>query len=454
MNNHKLFGTDGIRAEFGQWPLTVKMIYYISFAVGKWLKNDFKTKKSFNVVIGRDTRQSGEVIEEYLSLGLLEHKIRVVTAGVVPTPCVAFLTNKLKFDLGIVISASHNPAVDNGIKFFKNNGFKLSELEEQQIEKLIFGLLKSKTKINLPRKRNLKLEQISSKGYFDHLKLCVRGLNLENVKIVADCANGAVSHYAGKLFSDLGAKVSVLHNHPDGVNINYLCGSLYPDNLIKQVKKTGSNIGFSFDGDGDRVIFSDEKACVLDGDHIMALVSKYLLSKNKLDGKKVVGTSMTNLGLERFLDGLKIKLVRAGVGDKFVLNEMIRHKAIFGGEQSGHIIFLNYATTGDGLLTALQILKIMQDEQLPVSRLISGLKKYPQLICNLKIKEKKDFKQMPGVWKKIKQVEKALGTDGRLVMRYSGTEKLVRIMVEGSSKAKIEKLAYLIKDEIKKEIGI
>lgn len=449
----KLFGTDGIRGEFGKWPLTTKVIYNVSKAAGVWLKKKFKAKKRIKVVIGKDTRASCDAIERLLTCGLKRSGIEVMTAGIIPTPGLAFLTQDLDIQLGIMISASHNLASDNGIKFFKHNGFKLLEKEEEEIEKITFSLLDQKKVKEKIDGRNIKLDKIATQSYLEYLKKCVPGLNLEKKRMVIDCANGALSAYAGKIFSDLGAKVFTLHNQPNGRNINLDCGSLHPQHTAKYTKIKKAQIGFSFDGDGDRVIASDEKSRILDGDYIMALVSRHFLKNGRLKSKSVVATSMSNFGLEKFLGKLNVKLIRTDVGDKFVLEEIKKRKANFGGEQSGHIIFFDYATTGDGLLTALQILSIIQKEGKPLSKLVAGFKKYPQILCNVRVREKKEFMKMPSVRKKIEEAQKALRGNGRLVVRYSGTEPLARVMVEGVSKKQVKDIAESITCAIQKEIG-
>jgi len=452
MDKKKLFGTDGIRGEFGKWPLNKEVILSVSEATSLWIKKKQKNRQKLRIIIGKDTRASCNKIEKFLAQGFSAQGIDVYSAGVIPTPGLAYLANTNDVQLGIMISASHNPAKDNGIKFFKHNGYKLSEKEECAIERITFPILESgKFK---SAKSKIKIRKINSNDYITHLKSCVNNLDLKGIKIVADCANGATSNYAADLFRSLGAGVKVINNKPDGLNINRNCGSLHPEMMAKAIKKHKADIGFSFDGDADRVMFADEQARVLDGDFIMALVSKIWLKQKKLKNKVVVGTSMTNFGLEKFLEKLKVKLIRADVGDKYVLEQMIKHKGVFGGEQSGHIIFLQYATTGDGLLTALKLLEIISNENKKISTLVAGLKKYPQMISNVRVKEKKDFKKMPVVWGKIKKAEKQLQGKGRLVMRYSGTEPLARVMVEAQSKAVMNKIAKDISDAIKKEIGV
>lgn len=450
MEKKKLFGTDGIRGEFGEWPLTEEVVYNVSLAISKWLKK--KHDKTLRVIIGKDTRKSCPKIEKILASGFKKAGVKVYSAGVIPTPGLAYLANTMDVELGVMISASHNPWEDNGIKFFKHNGFKLSEKEEKAIERITFPMLES-GKAN-PSGIKIKTEKINPKAYLGHLKSCVNNMDLRGMKIVADCANGASSAYAFKLFSELGAMVIILNNRPDGKNINLNCGSLHPEVMAKAIRKNKADIGFSFDGDADRVIFGDEKGNVLDGDFIMALVARVWLKDKKLKNKIVVGTSMTNFGLEKFLKNLGVTLIRADVGDKYVLSDMQKKKAVFGGEQSGHMIFLEHATTGDGLLTALKLLEIICVLNKKVSLLVKGLKKYPQLISNVRVKEKKDFKKMPAVWEKIQKAEKHLSGKGRLVMRYSGTEQLARVMVEAQSKSETKKIAADISNAIAREIGV
>jgi len=451
----RLFGTDGIRSEFGVWPLTAQVIDGVSRAAGIWLRQKHPAKKKFSVVIGKDTRASCNTIERLLAAGFSRSGIAVLSAGVIPTPGLAFLTNVLDVEMGIMISASHNPAADNGIKFFKHNGFKLSEKEEREIERIAFPLIRKQPKKFIRGAlRRIPLRPVSAEPYVQHLKACLAGTDLRGLRVAVDCAHGAVSGYAGRLLRSLGATVFVCGSRPDGLNINRKCGSLHPQRITAYTVKKRADVGCSFDGDGDRVIFSDEKGRVLDGDHLMAMVARYFLDQKKLAKKIVVGTSMSNFGLEKFLDTLGVKLVRADVGDKYVLEQIIAHKANFGGEQSGHIIFLDHATTGDGMLTALQMLAIMRRTRKKPSRLAAGLIKYPQLIHNVRVREKKDFKTMPAVWKAITDAEKKLSGRGRLVMRYSGTERLARVMVEGENLNEIRRIADTIGAALQAEIGV
>ena len=448
----KLFGTDGIRGKFKQWPLTLEIVYAVSLATGEWLKKKHKKKKNMSIIIGQDTRYSCDIIEQCLAFGFNKKGIEVYTAGIVPTPGLAYLANTMDVELGIMISASHNPAEDNGIKFFKHNGFKLTDEEERQIEKIAYEILNKKTKLPSQRSR-IDLEMVSIEPYLEHLKTSVEGLDLSGKKVVVDCANGAVSAYAKWLFEDLGATVKAIGYKPDGYNINRNCGSLYPEKVADWIKKNKADIGFSFDGDGDRVIFCDHRGKIYDGDHIMVMGARYFKQKKQLANNTVVATSMSNFGLEKSLKEMKIKLIRSDVGDKYVLKDLLKAKAIFGGEQSGHMLFLKYATTGDGMLTALQILKIITDTGKKVSSLVSGFKKYPQVLRNIRVKEKKDFTKFPALQEKVKMVNKELEGDGRLVLRYSGTEPLARVMIEAGCKKKINKLTDILINAIRDEIG-
>ncbi|MBU1086208.1 MAG: phosphoglucosamine mutase [Candidatus Omnitrophica bacterium] len=454
MKKEHLFGTDGIRGQFGEFPLTENIIFAVSLALGKWLQEAHKGTKKNRIVIGKDTRSSCNQIEQYLAQGFTSCGIEVCSAGVIPTPGLAYLTNTMDVQMGVMISASHNSWTDNGIKFFKHNGYKLSEKQERAIEKIAYPIIQDIDNKQKIKHKKVVIKKVASSSYLEHLKNCCLGLELKGKKIVVDCANGAVSGYAEKLFSDLGANVFVLNDKPDGKNINLNCGSMHPEVAAQYLKKKKADIAFSFDGDADRVIFSDNNAKVLDGDYIMTMIVRYFLAENKLANNIVVGTSMSNFGLEKLLEKLEVRLIRADVGDKYVLEEIIKNKSSFGGEQSGHMIFLEYATTGDGMLTAVQILMALQKTKKSIKALCHGLKKYPQLIHNIKVRERRPFKKMPVVQQKIDQAQKQLNGRGRLVMRYSGTELLVRIMVEAENKKEIKQIAAEIGNAIAKEVGI
>ncbi len=446
MKAKKLFGTDGIRGRFGEWPLTLEIISACGRAAAELLNG----KPPCKVIIGRDPRASGTQIEKLLSDGLRAEGAEVYSAGIIPTPGLSYLTRDGGFSLGIMISASHNPAEDNGIKMFKGNGYKLSDREEARLEKNIYAFL-SRPGRNRPTGR---LRRVASKPYLDHLRQTVNGLSLKGEKIVIDCANGAVCDYAERLFGGLGAKVVVLNNRPDGANINRGCGSLHPEVMAEAVKKEQSSAGFSFDGDGDRVLMSDENGRIMDGDQIMGITARFFQKQGRLVKNTVIATSMSNLGLEKFLKKSGAVLVRTDVGDKYVLREMLRQKTNFGGEQSGHIIFLDHASTGDGMLTALQLMRVRQQTGISFSRQDQGFFRYPQLIKNVRIAKKVDLLSLKTVKARMDSVLKELGEDGRLVLRYSGTEPLARIMLEGPKKKTIIRMAEDIAEAIEEAIGI
>ena len=454
MKQHHLFGTDGIRGQFGKDPLSETIIYSMSLALGKWLKQTHKKAKKLTVIIGKDTRASCDKIEQCLARGFQKSGIEVLSAGVIPTPGLAYLANAMDVHLGVMISASHNPWTDNGIKFFKHNGYKLSERQERAVEKIAFPIIADQAKKKQDKCPKIKIKKISAKPYIDHLKTCCEGLDLKGMKIAIDCANGASSAYAEDLFSDFGAKVFTINNKPNGKNINLDCGSTHPEALAELIKKKKADIGFSFDGDADRVIFADDKSKILDGDYITTMITRYFIAENKLPSQVVVGTSMSNFGLEKLMDSMDVKLIRADVGDKYVLEQIIKNKANFGGEQSGHMIFLDYATTGDGMLTALQILMALFKTKKKIGSLCRGLKKYPQLIHNVKVTKRIAFEKMPEVNSLIKKAHKQLEGKGRLVMRYSGTEFLARVMVEGDNEKDINKIAQDIGGAIAEQIGV
>ena len=446
----RLFGTDGIRGRYGAWPLTDDVIAAVSRALGGWLRQHFPRQKNLTVIIGKDPRASGDAIEQLLARGLRQAGILVQSCGVVPTPGLAYLTNTLPVQLGIMISASHNPAEDNGIKCFAHNGFKLSERQERAVERRTFALLKKPWRGAAPCG---KIPRVATTAYLGHIASSAPGLNLTGMTIAIDCAHGAVSAYAEQLFRGLGATVRVIHDRPDGLNINHRAGSLHPQHLAALVRRKRADVGFSFDGDGDRVICCDEQGIIRDGDFMMAIAGRYLKERGRLKANTLVSTSMSNFGLEKFLAEQKIKMRRADVGDKYVLQQMQRCGSNLGGEQSGHIIFLDYSTTGDGLLTAVQLVRIMRETGKKLSALARSMKKYPQILLNVRVRERRPFKRMPVVQKLIRAAQQQLTGNGRLVVRYSGTEPLARVMVEGPRKNTITNMARTIIAAIQQEIG-
>lgn len=446
----RLFGTDGIRGVANLYPMTPELAFRLGKAAATFFK---KHKERASLAIGRDTRLSGPMFEEAISSGISSAGGDIFKLGVLPTPAIAYLTKSLKADAGIVISASHNPYHDNGIKFFSRRGFKLSDDYEKEIEELLF-----KTK-RVPRPTGRRIGRIYSiddapKRYGGFvLKSFPPGLNLRGYRIVVDCANGATYQVAPQILKELGAEVIVLNNKPDGTNINENCGPLYPEVTRERVLKEKADVGISFDGDGDRVIPIDEKGEVVDGDQVMAFCAQEFIKKKKLSKKTLVATVMSNLGLDLALERMGGEVLRTPVGDRYVLDKMLRENLKLGGEQSGHIIFLEHNTTGDGIITALQILSIMKRRNKPLSELAQVMEKFPQVLINVRIKKKKDPLKILEIKKEIERAEKKLGSGGRILVRPSGTEPLIRVMVEGREREEIETIARDISRIIHKKLG-
>ena len=444
----KLFGTDGIRGTANHYPMTPEM----ALAVGKAVARVFKKKngKIHQIVIGKDTRLSGYMLETALTSGIVSQGVNVLLVGPLPTPAIAKLIKSFNADAGIVISASHNPAKDNGIKIFDSNGLKLSDSLEKEIEKDIFSdeNEENDTKIGKAFRVN------DSKGrYIEFAKSTINNLSLSDLKIVLDCANGASYNTAPIILNELNSELTVLNITPDGHNINLNCGALFPKVIQEEVKKLNADIGIALDGDADRIIVCDESGEIVDGDQIMAICAIELKKEKKLKNNAVVSTVMSNLGFRHAMQKAGINVEITKVGDRFVIERMIEKGINFGGEQSGHIIFLDYSTTGDGIITALQLLKIMKKTGKKLSELSSGMEKLPQVLINVKVKEKKAIEELKGVNQKIKEIENTLLDQGRVLVRYSGTESICRVMIEGKNQNEIEDFAKIIAQEVKKEIG-
>ncbi len=443
----KLFGTDGIRGKANQYPMTPEM----ALSVGKAIARVFKKKNDHlhKIVIGKDTRLSGYMIETALTSGIVSQGVDVLLVGPMPTPAIAHLTRSLNADAGIVISASHNQASDNGIKIFNSLGLKLSDNTEHEIEEAVF----SKEEHKNPSQIGKAFRINDAVGrYIEFAKSTVNNQSLQGLKIVLDCANGAAYKTAPIILSELGASVMTLNNSPDGQNINKNCGAMFPQIIQKEVKKHKADIGIALDGDADRVIICDEKGQIVDGDQIMAICATELKKQGKLKNNSVVTTIMSNLGFHNSMKEHGINALVTGVGDRFVIEKMLEQNSNFGGEQSGHIIFLDYNTTGDGIISSLQVLSIMKKRQKKLSVLATCMKKLPQTIVNIKVKEKKPLEQLKA-WGKILDTEKDLLDNGRILVRYSGTENTCRVMIEGKNKKQIQKIAKEIASAIKKEIG-
>jgi phosphoglucosamine mutase len=446
----KLFGTDGIRGVAGQSPLDAATVYAIGLALAHTLS---KVTPSPRVLLGMDTRESSGWIAATLTAGLDAGGASVESAGVITTPAVAFLTQKHGFATGVVISASHNPWQDNGIKLFGSDGYKLVDALEMKIEEEIFHQLAGLT---TPPRQTVppEVNEADRAEYVRFLLAAVPGLSLDGRRIVVDCANGASSSVAPQLFSGLGGEVVITHASPDGRNINELCGALHPEIVAAQVKHQRASMGITFDGDADRALFADENGCVVNGDAVLLLAGRDLQARGLLTNSTVVATTMSNMGLEAALKRSGINMLRAAVGDKYVLEQMIATGAALGGEQSGHIIFTGRSTTGDGLLTALLLLDIVHRSGKSLAELVADLKVFPQVIVNVKVREKKPLEGIPTVAAAIRAAESELADSGRVVIRYSGTEALARVMIEAESEPLMRHHADTIADAIRAELGI
>jgi phosphoglucosamine mutase len=446
----KLFGTDGIRGVAGQTPLDAITVY----AIGLALAHTLGAKTPFpRVLLGMDTRESSKWIAATLAAGLGTGGASVESAGVITTPAIAFLARAHGFAAGIVISASHNPWQDNGIKLFGPDGYKLPDAVELAIEEEIFRQLAGLT--TLPRQTvPPEVNEADRAEYVRFLLDSVPGLSLDGRRIVIDCANGAASSVAPQLFADLGGEVIITHASPDGRNINEACGALHPEIVGAQVKRQHASMGITFDGDADRALFADENGCVVNGDAVLLLAGRDLQTRGLLTNSTVVATTMSNMGLEAALKRSGIQMLRAAVGDKYVLEQMIATGAALGGEQSGHIIFTGRSTTGDGLLTALLLLDIVHRSGRPLAELVADLQVFPQVIVNVKVREKKPLEGIPTVAAAIRAAEAELADSGRVVIRYSGTEALARVMIEAESEPLMRHHADTIAAAIRTELGL
>jgi phosphoglucosamine mutase len=445
-----LFGTDGIRGEAGQFPLDEATVRVIGFSLASHLaKNGDVTE----IVIGRDTRESGESIERALIEGASAAGAKCLPAGVITTPGVAYLTRALQAAAGVVISASHNPYQDNGIKIFAPTGRKMDDSVERLIESDVFANVQPPA----PKTRkpvSMQLEEILRQDYLNFLANKVgAGLALQELTIVVDCANGASCLLAPALFTRLGAKVIAINASPDGRNINHDCGSLHIDSLRERVVKERADLGVAFDGDADRALFVDAQGNFVDGDATLWALATYLQSHGGLKDDIVVATVMSNIGLEIALKSAGIRLVRADVGDKFVLEELLRLDASLGGEQSGHIILPELSLAGDGMITAVCLLRAIRESGKTLSQMTDGFVRYPQILVNVRVREKVPFGELASVMAEVDEVEELLSQKGRLLLRYSGTEKLARVMIEGENQYKIESYAQKIAQAIEREIG-
>jgi phosphoglucosamine mutase len=456
----KLFGTDGIRAVAGETPLDPTTIFAVGLALGHSLRKaaaasvSQTTPAPIKVILGRDTRESGPWIAATLAAGLRETGVRVESAGVITTPAVAFLARTHGFQAGVVISASHNPWKDNGIKLFGGDGYKLADAVELAMESEI---LHHAAQIAAPDPAYLPPVVDNPAFQADYIQFlidCVPGLSLKGLRIVADCANGAAAAVAPELFRRLGGEVTLLHIEPNGRNINDQCGALHSAHVAEEVAARGAGLGLTFDGDADRCMLAGTHKNVINGDAILLMVARDLKARGLLTGDLVVATTMSNMGLEAALKRSGIRMLRAPVGDRYVLEQMLKLHAALGGEQSGHILLPHLATTGDGLLTALVVLDLIARTGKSIDELTADLKVFPQVIVNIKVREKKPLESIPAVAAAIRAAEEELKDTGRVVIRYSGTEPLARVMIEAESEEAMRRLAEGIADAIRAELGI
>ena len=447
----ELFGTDGVRGVANEYPMTAEMALNIGRATAHLFKRKGHTP---NIIIGKDTRVSGYMLENALVAGICSMGVNALLVGPLPTPGIAFTTNSMRADAGIVISASHNPFQDNGIKIFSHEGLKLPDEKELEIEKLIFS---NKMHMLHPSHNELgKASRIDdARGrYIVFLKNTFpKEYTLEGTKVVLDCAHGATYRVAPATFFELGADVTSLFDEPSGENINANCGSQHPETLAEEVMKNKADVGFAFDGDGDRCIAVDEKGVVLTGDQIMAICARQMKNEGTLKNNLVVCTVMSNIGFSIALKDLGIEREVTQVGDRYVLEAMQAKGSVIGGEESGHIIFLNHHTTGDGIITALQIVAAMKKSQRPLSELAQVMQVFPQKLINVDVKSKPELSTIPEIQQVIKGVEEELGDQGRVLVRYSGTQNMCRVMVEGPTDEETEKYCRKIVDVIQKKLA-
>jgi phosphoglucosamine mutase len=453
VTERKLFGTDGIRGKANVPPMTPELTVRLGRAVALVARRD--SGRAPRIVIGKDTRLSGYMLETALSAGICAMGGRVMLCGPMPTPAVANLTQSMRADAGVVISASHNPYEDNGIKIFGPDGFKLPDERELEIERLLDDpALDEKSSTGGSVGRAERIDDATGRYIVYAKSTFPRELTLNGVRVVVDAAHGAAYKVAPDVFSELGAEVSALGVTPNGKNINKAAGALYPEGMAREVLKKKAHIGIALDGDADRVIIADENGQIVDGDAVMALCATRMLGQNRLAHRTVVATVMSNMGLERALTGVGGRMIRTGVGDRYVVEEMRRSGFNFGGEQSGHLIFLDHATTGDGIVAALQVLAIMVTEQKPLSELSRVMQRVPQVLKSLLLPSRRPIEEMPELSKQIRRVEQALGQEGRVLVRWSGTEAKLRLMVEGPDLVVLETVVSEMAEAARIDLGV
>jgi phosphoglucosamine mutase len=448
----KLFGTDGVRGTANVDPMTAEMALSLGQAVAHVFRGG--GRGMHRILIGKDTRLSGYMFEDALGAGICAMGVNVIQVGPMPTPAMAFLTADMRCDAGVMISASHNPYQDNGIKFFSHDGFKLPDEVEHRIEELIASGQLGKHRAppsGLGRAR--RIDDAAGRYVVFLKKTFPMKMDLTGLRVVLDCANGAAYKVGPTVFEELGAEVFTIGVEPDGRNINKGCGSLYPEKLAAKVRELRGDVGIAVDGDADRSVMTCEKGQIIDGDAMLAVCARDLVERGALKGGGVVATVMSNLGLERALERINLKLVRTQVGDRYVVEEMRAGGYNLGGEQSGHIIFLDHNTTGDGLLTGLQVLAIMQRKGRPLSELVADIERFPQILINVPVSERRPIEEFPSVCELVRRIEKDLDGCGRVLIRFSGTEPLIRVMVEGEDASRVAEYANEIAECIRRAFG-
>jgi phosphoglucosamine mutase len=458
MKQKKIFGTDGVRGTANVEPVTAETALKLGRSAAHVFKNINSQPRGHGrhkIVIGKDTRLSGYMLENALSSGVLSMGVDVLFIGPLPTPGVAYVTRSLRADAGIVITASHNPYDDNGIKFFGGDGYKLADDIEDRIEELVFsGEIETIRPTASQVGKAVRIDDALGR-YIEFAKASIpRGLTLDGLRIVVDCAHGAAYKSTPCVLRELGAEVFVFGNQPDGTNINRECGSMHPDGLCGKVRELRADVGIAHDGDADRVLLCDENGRVIDGDDIMVIAALEMLAQGALEKKTLVSTVMSNAGVDAAIKQAGGKVVRTPVGDKHVIDEMLRGGYNFGGEQSGHLIFGDFATTGDGLVAALQILRIMKAKGSPLSALARSWTRFPQLVMNVRVREKRPFEELDGVLQLVSQAEATVKADGgRVLLRYSGTEPKARLLIEGRDEAALKQWSTRICEAIRKHVG-
>lgn len=457
-NTKRIFGTDGVRGRANIEPVTAETALKLGRAaahVFKHREGQARDRLRYRIVIGKDTRVSGYMLENAISSGVLSMGVDVIFIGPLPTPGVAYVTRSLRADAGIVITASHNPYDDNGIKFFRPDGYKLDDDIENQIEDLVFsGKIENIRPTAKEIGKAVRVEDARGR-YVEHAKASFpRGMTLEGLRIVVDCAHGAGYKSTPTVLQELGAETVVYGNQPNGTNINQECGSMHPANLCAKVREFRADLGIAHDGDADRLLLCDENGSLVDGDDILAICGLQMLSEGTLAGKTVVATVMSNAGLDAAIREAGGSVIRTPVGDKHVIDTLLTEKLNLGGEQSGHLIFRDYSTTGDGLVAALQILSIMKQQDKPLSKLSQCWKRYPQLVTNVRVREKRPFEQLNDVLDLVKKAEaEVVPLGGRVLLRYSGTEPKARLLIEGPDAAVMERWSKQICDSLTKQVG-